>query len=258
MHTDPSLPVATLYAFLLVLARVTGAFIFVPIPGINSAPGPVRIVLSLSLTVALFPLWPSLHETPGPGLLTGWLLTEAAMGLTIGLVVGFLAEAFALFGQMVSLHSGHSFAFTIDPTTQADSGLIVVLAQSIAGLLFFTLGLHREVIRIFARSLEIRPPGSFVITGATVDAVIRLGATIFSTGLRLAFPVIGLLMMVDLALALLSRINSQMHLNALAFPAKTLAILAILAVLMGVVSRVYQDYAGRLFESIPALIGSMR
>lgn len=255
MHTDPAIPLTTIYSFLLVLARVSGAFIFVPMPGFNGAPEPVRIILSLSLTVALFPLWPVIHTDPGPGLLTGWLLTEGALGLTIGLVVGFLSEAFALFGQMISLHSGHSFASTIDPTTQADAGLIVVLAQSVAGLLFFTLGLHREVIRVFARSLEMRPPGSFAITAVTVDAVIRIGATVFSTGLRLAFPVIGLLMMVDLALALLSRINAQMHLNALAFPAKTLAILAILAMLMGVVSRVYQDYAGRLLEAIPALIG---
>lgn len=256
MHADPSLPVATLYSFLLVLARVSGAFIFVPMPGFNGAPDPVRIILSLSLTIALFPLWPVIHSAPGAGLLVGWLLTEAALGLTIGLVVGFLAEAFGLFAQMISLHSGHSFASTIDPSTQADSGLIVVLAQSVAGLLFFTLGLHREIIRIFARSLETRPPGSFALTAVTVDAVIRMGATVFSTGLRLAFPVVGLLMMVDLALALLSRINSQMHLNALAFPAKTLAILAILAMLMGVASRVYQDYAGRLLESIPALIGA--
>lgn len=256
MHTDPSLPVAALYSFLLVLARVSGAFIFVPMPGFSGTPDPVRIALSLSLTIALFPLWPAIRVVPDTALLVGWLLTEAAMGLTIGLVVGFLAEAFALFAQMVSLHSGHSFASTIDPTTQADSGLIVVLAQSIAGLLFFTLGLHREVIRIFAHSLETRPPGSFAITAVTVEAVIRMGATVFSTGLRLAFPVIGLLMMVDLALALLSRINAQMHLNALAFPAKTLSILVILAVLLGVVSRVYQDYAGRLLEAIPALIGA--
>ena len=245
MHADPSFPVASLYAFLLVLARVSGAFIFVPMPGFSGAPEPVRVVFSLALTVALYPMWPVIQATPGTGLLVGWLVAEAAMGLTIGLVVGFMAEAFGMFGQMVSLHSGHSFASTIDPTTQADSGLIVVLAQSIAGLLFFALGLHREVIRIFARSLETHPPGSFAVSPAMADGVIRLGATVFTTGLRLAFPVIGLLLMVDLALALLGRINSQLQLNSLAFPAKTLATLAILAALLGAASRVYQDYATR-------------
>jgi flagellar biosynthetic protein FliR len=216
----------------------------------------VRIVLSLSLTVALYPLWPVIQTAPGTGMLVGWLLTEAAMGLTIGIVVGFLAEAFGLFGQIVALHSGHSFASTIDPTTQADSGLIVVLAQWLAGLLFFTIGLHREVIRIFARSLEVHPPGSFTISAATAEGLIRMGSTIFSTGLRLAFPVIGLLVKADLAIALLGRINAHLQLNSLAFPAKTLATLAILAVLLSVASRMYQDYAYRLLEGISALIGA--
>jgi flagellar biosynthesis protein FliR len=256
MHADPSLPLATMFAFLVVLARVSGAFVFVPMPGFGGGPEPVRVLLSVALTVALYPFWPAIPVLPGAGLLVGWLLIEAAMGLTIGLVVGFLAEAFGLFGQMVSLHSGHSFASTIDPTTQADAGLIVVLAQWVAGLLFFALGLHREVIRIFCRNLEIHPPGSFVLSAATAEGVIRMGSTIFSTGLRLAFPVIGLLVMADLALALLGRINAQLQLNSLAFPAKTLGTLAILAVLMEVAARVYQDYASRLLEALPALIGA--
>ena len=255
MHADPSFPLTTVFAFLLVLARVSGAFVFVPVPSFSAGPEPVRIALCLAVTVGVYPLWPVLHAVPDGGTLVGWLLMEVALGLTVGLVVGFLAEAFGFFGQMISLHSGYSFASTIDPMTQADSGLIVVMAQSVAGLLFFTLGLHREVIRIFCRSLETHPPGTFTLTAATVEGVVRIGSTIFSTGLRLAFPVIGLLMMADLALALLSRINAQLQLNTLAFPAKTLAMLAILAILMPVAARVYQDYAGRLFESIPALLG---
>lgn len=255
MPGDLSLPLTTIIAFLLVLARVSGVFVFVPVPGFAAGPDPVRIVFSLAVTLALYPLWPVVHAVPETGTLVGWLVMEAVMGLTIGLVVGFLSEAFGFFGQLISLHSGHSFASTIDPTTQADSGLIVVMAQSVAGLLFFTLGLHREVIRIFCASLVTHPPGSFTLSAVTADTLIRIGATIFSTGLRLALPVIGLLTMADLALALLSRINTQLHLNTLAFPAKTLATLAILAVLLPVAGRVYQDYAARLFETIPALIG---
>ena len=117
---DPSLPLTTIFAFLVVLARVSGVFVFVPMPGFAGGPEPVRIAFfaGADRCCILYPLWPVLHATPGIGLLVGWLLTEAALGLTIGLLVGFLAEAFGLFGQMVSLHSGHSFASTIDPNTQ--------------------------------------------------------------------------------------------------------------------------------------------
>ena len=180
MVNEASLPLSTVFAFLMVLARVSGAFIFVPIPGMSGASQPVRVVLALSLTIALFPLWPAPPPTPSVGLLLEWLIVEAAVGLSIGLVIGFLFEAFALFGQMVGLHSGHSFASTVDPNTQADSAIFVVLAQSIAGLLFFSTGLHRNVIHVFAKSLENQPPGMYTLSAGAGDVIVRLSSTIIS------------------------------------------------------------------------------
>jgi flagellar biosynthesis protein FliR len=255
MHSEAALPLNTIYAFIVVLARVSGAIVFVPIPGVSATPEPARVVVALSLTMALFPVWPAITVTPGLGLLAGWLLSEAAIGITIGLVIGFLSEAFGLFGQMIGLQAGYSFASTIDPTTQADSGIFIVLAQTISGLLFFTLGLHREVLSVFAHSLETQPPGTFAITPVTAQAVIRLGSTIFSTGIRLSLPVVALMLMVDLALALLGRINSQLQLLTLALPAKMLTALAILSAVAVMLPRVYLDYARRLLDALPVVTG---
>jgi len=255
MPSEASLPLAAVYAFLLVLARVSGALIFTPMPGLSASPEPARIFFSLSLTVALYPLWPAVKPLPGMGLLAVWLLAETALGITIGLVVGFLAEAFAMFGQISGLQAGYSFASTVDPNTQADSTVFVIMSQTIAGLLFFALGLHREVLRVLARSLETTPPGSFVLAPATAERIVRLGSTIFSTGLRLAMPVVALLLMVDLALALLGRINAQLQLLILAFPAKMMAALALLAATAAMFPRVYRECAMRLFEMLPGLLG---
>jgi flagellar biosynthetic protein FliR len=255
MLSEASLPLTTIYAFLLVLARISGAIVFVPIPGFSVGPEPVRIILALSFTISLFPLWPAVTVVPGLGLLTGWMVAEAALGITVGLVVSFLAEAFGVFGQMVGLQAGYSFASTIDPTTQADSAIFVVLAQAISGLLFFTLGLHREVLRFFAHSLETIPPGSFAITPVGADTLIRLGSSIFSTGVRLAFPVVALMVMVDLALALLGRINAQLQLGSLTFPAKMLAGLAIVSAMATLFPPICRAYAERLFEALPAITG---
>jgi len=50
-----TISLATVIGFVLVLARVTGAFIFVPLPGISAGPDMARAVMSLSITLALFP-----------------------------------------------------------------------------------------------------------------------------------------------------------------------------------------------------------
>jgi flagellar biosynthesis protein FliR len=50
------------------------------------------------------------------------------------------------------------------------------------------------------------------------EALIRLGASLFAVGVRLALPVVALLVMVDVALALMGRLNQQLQLLSLAFP----------------------------------------
>jgi len=60
---------------------------------------------------------------------------------------------------------------------------------------------------------------------------------------------------VDLALALLGRINAQLQLGSLTFPAKMLAGLAIVSAMAGVFPTIFQTYAERLFGALPSLIG---
>ena len=58
MPDNVTLSAGTLYGFVLVLARVGGSLIFVPLPGIKSAPEPARIALALGFTLALYSQWP--------------------------------------------------------------------------------------------------------------------------------------------------------------------------------------------------------
>ena len=82
MHAEPALPAALLYGFLLVLARISGIFIFIPLPTFKNGPSAAKIVLALALTLALFPLWPKVNPVPASILqIAGWVLAEAAIGL---------------------------------------------------------------------------------------------------------------------------------------------------------------------------------
>ncbi len=223
-------PVETLFSFLLVLARVSGAVVFVPLPGMKSAPEPARAALAFGMTLALFPGWPALASGDlAGGRLLGWAAAEASLGIAIGLAVSVAVEAFTLAAQVLGLQAGYAYASTIDPNSDADSGILLVFAQLVAGMLFFALGLDREVLRLFAASLQKIPPGAWVPGAAVGDIVIRLAGLLFATGVRLALPVVALLVMVDVALALLGRINAQLQLLSLAFPAKMLVALLVLA-----------------------------
>ena len=227
MRGDVVLSTATLLGFVLVLARISGIFVFVPLPGLASGSQFARIVLALSITLSLFPYWPHLAAEPSAGLFLVWLLSEAALGIGIGLAISFVTEAFSVAAQIMGLQAGYAYASTVDPNTQADSTVLVVFAQLAAGLLFFAMGLDREVIQIFAASLQAAPPGEFTLSRSAGQQVLTLGASMFSTGVRLAFPVVAVLLLIDISLALLGRINSQLQLLTIAFPVKMAVGLAI-------------------------------
>src|SRR2546423_14268591 len=244
-------PLDSIFGFLLVLARVSGIFIFVPLPGVKSGPEITRVVLSLGITLSLFSFWPQVAGLEqSPGRLAGYICLEAALGKAIGLAMAFLMEGLQIAAQIAGLQAGYGYASAVDPTSQADSSVLLIFAQLTGGLLFFALGLDREVLRIFAASLQAWPVGKVFLSPKLAENVLRLGSGMFTMGVRLALPVIALLLLVDLALALIGRLNAQLQPITLAFPIKILASLAIIGWMMSVYPKVFASGASGIRGAI--------
>lgn len=239
-----------LLGFLLVLARVSGVFAFVPLPGITASPIAARVVFSLAAAFCLFPVWP---QTSGleqsAARLAGYIVMDTAVGMVLGLTVAFAFEAMQLAAQIAGLQAGFGFVNTIDPTSSADSALLNVVAQLTGGLLFFAAGFDRQVLAILAGTLKTVPPGHPLALNGGPELIGRLGGQMFSYALRMALPVIALLVLIDLTLAFLGRVNSQLQLLTLAFPVKILAGLAAFAVLIPIFGRVYSGFAQQSLEA---------
>jgi flagellar biosynthetic protein FliR len=230
MHAEVTFNLSTVYGFLLVLARVSGVIVFVPLPGVSASPDSSRIVLALALTMTLAPVWPA---PPVDGLalgrLLGWMGAEAAFGLTIGVAVAFLLEGVQMAAQVIGLQAGYSYASTVNPDTEADTTTLQLLSQLFAGSLFFAFGFDRQVIRIMAKSLESVPSGSYFLSATAGEAIVRLGSGIFSTGLQMAIPVLALMLLLDIAFGVLGRLHSQLQLLGFSFGVKMLVGMAFLS-----------------------------
>lgn len=247
MHGEPWISASTQWGFLLTLARVGGLFGAIPIPGARLLADPARVMFVLALTMGLAPAWPK-AEPDGAGQLAFWLFTELAFGIGVGLALGFAAEAIVLCAQALALQAGFSYATTIDPSSQADSSVIQVLAQLSANLFFFGTGMDHVAVRALAKSMETFPPGAALATLPWMEAAARGGAAMLETGLRLALPVVGLLMLTDLCLALASKIQAQMQLLSLAFPLKILVALLAMAGMWPLAAWAYRSCTSRCLE----------
>jgi flagellar biosynthetic protein FliR len=253
---------ATLLGFLFTLARVSGVFAFLPLAAYRAAPEAAKIILSLAFTVILWPQWKSPvtrlvtqgtgNDAPAGRVIAG-LAGEMAIGLAIGLIVAIVLELFQVAAQIVSLQAGFGFASTIDPTSGADSTVLISLAQLTAGLLFFTSGGDRMLVRVLADSLRLCPPESFTVKTGWSDAIVRFSSTIFSSGLRLAAPIVALLLLADISLAVLGRIQTQLHLVSLTMPVKLAATMLLLSATLAFQPGFFESMMGsgvRLMESL--------
>jgi flagellar biosynthesis protein FliR len=259
MHAEIAIPFQAITSFVLILSRIVGVFVYLPLPGKDAGPSMARIVLAFATALAVAPAWP-LSNVPEPTLvlLLLWISSELAFGLTIGLVIGFLAEALTVGSHVLGLQAGYAYASVVDPTTQADSDVLQVLAQLLGGLLFFCLGLDQMAIRTFVYSLRSFPPGQFVLTAGIARAVITLSANIFTVGLKLALPAVALLLTTEVALAVVGRLSTQLQLGANATSIKMLLTLLILVSVLKVAPQLYEGFSSQVLEFIQAAFWGAR
>ncbi|MEQ1886162.1 MAG: flagellar biosynthetic protein FliR [Bryobacteraceae bacterium] len=249
------LPLSTMYAFLLVLARVSGFVAFLPLPVFRATADGIRVIFALVVTFALFPAWPNIANASVPvGQLVAWAAAEAGFGLAAGIATAFLTETFQLAMQILGLQAGYGYATTIDPTSQADSSVLQVMSMLVTGLLFFSTGLDRALLRVLAKSFETFPAGSWTPVARNLDGIVHLGSGMFSLGLRIAMPVVAFLLLIDVALALVGRMQQQLQLLSMAFPAKMLAALLGLATLSPVMAKMFDSAAARTMEALARLL----
>lgn len=234
---------AALAGFALVLARVGALSVFVPWPGSRQTPPLAKAAFALAVTLLLAPVWPrpSLNGEAA-GLFLAWLGMEAALGLSIGLALAIVNDCFGMAGQLLGLQAGFSYASSIDPTSQADTTVIPVLTQLLTSMLFFALGLDRQLLALLASSLVTCPPAACV-PAESLAAVTKLAGMSLSAGVRLALPLIALMVTTDLALALLGRFSPQFQLLSAAFPLKIALSVFFLAILLPDLTPSYQALA---------------
>jgi flagellar biosynthesis protein FliR len=250
MHGELSISLSLLYGFALTLVRLSGMFVFLPFPGSHAGGAPARIMLALASTLAVSPRWPDISGPVGTGEFVSLVVREAVLGALTGVATAFIAEAFVLAAQVLSLPAGYAYASTFDPNTQADSGILLIFAQLTAGLLFFAFGLDRHLIRAFAASLESCPPGTFRPTAALVSETVAVGTAMFSVAVRLAMPIVGLLLLVDVAMGVLGRLNAHIQIVSVSIPVKMLVTILLLAMMLPILPRVYERHAETVLTAV--------
>lgn len=216
-----SVPQAQVY-FLLVM-RALSLFMTMPLFSTRSVPTLSRIGLALFVALVLLPLQaPHVPELPTDLLAyLALVVRELLVGVLMGFGTLLVFTSIQIAGQMVGLQLGLNVATVLDPLNAGQQVSFMDQFYSVlAALIFLAIDGHHGLLLALQHSFEILPPGTFGPQGGTLDAMIQLVTDISRVALRLALPVLGTLLLLDLSMALLSRVVPQMNVFFVGVPFK--------------------------------------
>ena len=213
------IPVNAAWAVGLILALIrVGTFVVLsPIIG-RAIPATGRMAFTVAVAMAMV--------TPVPGLVEVGPLVAAAgvnaiIGAAMGWVSGLIMHLFASAGGVIDLISGLSVSTVFDPMQGEQGGVFTRMFHLSATTMFLVAGGMGLLVGGLVASATVLPLDASItpqtgLVGYVVDTVTLL----VRRGVELALPVMGVMLMLELAFGLASRFAPQMNVFLLGLPAK--------------------------------------
>lgn len=203
------------WPFIRALALMTS----LPVFSQRSVPMRVKVALALFIAVAAQASLPPMPVVALDSPLAVLLVVQQVLiGISLGFAVRLVFAAVEFAGEIVGLQMGLNFAGFFDPATSAQGTASGRFFGTIVAFLFIIINGHLAIIAALVKSFSAFPvgPEPFAFLRATQPQV--WGADIFSMGLWIALPLVGMLLFVNLVLGVISRVAPQINVFAVGFP----------------------------------------
>jgi flagellar biosynthesis protein FliR len=142
--------------------------------------------------------------------------------------VQLLFSAVQMAGDILDVTGGFSLQPSYDPLAMTTTSNIGRLHYMLASALLFTSGGDLMIVRGFATSYQGLPVGASLPTGQLAHVLMTALSMMFLAALQIAGPMVAVLLLADVALALLSRASPALNVFQLGFPVKIMLTLGML------------------------------
>ena len=207
----------------LTLPRVLSVFAVVPFFTTSLISGLTRNGIVVVLALFISPVVGELAPMSAPM----WILIaakEALIGVLLGLGFGIFIWAIQSVGDLIDFQTGSANAPFFDPVGGHQGGPTGAFLGWLVITLFVSAGGLLAMVGVIVDSFRIWPVASFFPNvGAVLEQfAVRQGDTLFLWIVKLASPVIFVLLLVELGMGLVSRVAPQLNVFVFSQPLKSL------------------------------------
>jgi flagellar biosynthetic protein FliR len=152
----------TIFAFLLLLARILAFVAFMPVFGHKSVSSTVRVAIAFYFALFLFPLVEvnELNIASDSAFLLA-LISEITFGAVAAMLVQIIFSAIQIVGDLIGFATALSMANMFDPATGTQQGIVSRFLYLIILVLYFQTGMYEVTLLMLAKSIGMIHLGAF-------------------------------------------------------------------------------------------------
>jgi flagellar biosynthetic protein FliR len=241
----------------VLLVRPGMLILATPFFGGTFAPATLRVGVTVLLAILVAPFVRVPEALPATAL-TVVLVREVAIGLALAFAIRVLVVAAEFAGHFMGYQIGLSLGSLIDPQTGVRNSTLALLYANVAVVVCLATNAHHALIRALADSYQALPIGVGGVDASLVASVSRLLGLVFVLGVRIAAPVVIVMLLVEVGLALLARVAPSLNVMTAGAPVRLAVGLLVVAATVSVLPLVITRALPIVFDAAAAAAGAFR
>jgi flagellar biosynthetic protein FliR len=238
----------------LLVLRLTGLVWIAPVFSGRVVPVSVKTAMVVVLTALMWPA--AVSSSAGASITVATVLIELVVGLSLGLGAAIFVGAAESAGDMLAVQMGLSGANVVDPMSQTQLPVLGQFLGLFATALIVSMGGLLLMLGALADSVAVLPLGGPVNVQEGSMAVVQLGGTLLTLGLRFAAPVVAAMMMSNATLGVLARTVPQLNVLMVAFPVQIGVGLFVLAATLPLIATTLTSFPDAYYELSSSVLES--
>lgn len=242
-------------ALILVFIRLTSFFLVAKSLFPKGTPpilkGAIGMILSFSIISGIN--YQVVLEINNNYMLVYSVISEIMSGVILGFIVNMIFDFIRMAGGYMDIQIGLSMMNMLDPSSETTSTPFSNLSYFISMVIFFIIDGHHLLIKCLIQSFKVVNIGQNIVFQDTFSVVLDAFREYFVIGVKIAIPLVLIIIITDLCMALVSRTVPAINVMILGMPVKMvvglLTFIALLPIMIKIVS-----YA---FNLIPDIIEEM-
>ncbi|CAL4318735.1 Flagellar biosynthetic protein FliR [Buchnera aphidicola (Eriosoma grossulariae)] len=203
---------------LLPSIRILSLFYTAPIFSENCISYKIKIFLSIIISFLIFPFLPESHINFFSYHYCLIFIQQIIIGGFLGFIIKIVFSSVNMAGEIISALIGLSFSNYFDINSRNNLSSISRFLNILILFIFLTFNGHLWLISILSDSFHQIPIDHSVFNVKIFFILVQFSSLLFLNSLKLALPVIILLLILNCIMAFLNRISPQISIFSVGFP----------------------------------------